>query len=92
MEIIYVYALVSESDGIIYVGISNDLKRRIDEHNSGKSKFTKGHMPWKIFHYEQAEDYKTARLKEKYFKTSAGKRRLTAILNSQNCVLGSLPD
>ncbi len=88
----YIYALVSEKDGTIYVGMTTDLKRRLNEHNSGKSKYSKGHSPWRLFHSELAGNSKVARLREKYFKTSAGKKRLKAILESINYVPGSLPD
>lgn len=44
----YVYALITESSGLIYVGMARDPDKRLIEHNKGKSKFTKGHMPWKL--------------------------------------------
>jgi putative endonuclease len=82
MEGFYIYALVSERDGVIYVGIANNCERRLNEHNSGKSQYTKGHTPWRLFYSEFVGDVMSARSKEKYFKTSAGKRRLRAILKS----------
>jgi len=33
----YVYILKSEKDGKLYIGYTNDLKRRLEEHNSGKN-------------------------------------------------------
>jgi putative endonuclease len=80
MKKFYVYALVSERDGVIYVGIATDCEARLREHNSGKSKYTSGHMPWKLFYSELVGDSGAAREMEKYFKTAAGKRRLKAIL------------
>ncbi|MCE7863304.1 MAG: GIY-YIG nuclease family protein [Bacteroidetes bacterium CHB5] len=38
----YVYVLKSQKNGKIYVGMSQDIDRRLAEHNSGKSKFTSG--------------------------------------------------
>jgi len=76
----FVYAIVSEKDGVIYVGIAKDSQKRLKEHNRGKSKFTSGHIPWRLFYSEFVGDSDLARVKEKYFKTSAGKRRLKAIL------------
>jgi putative endonuclease len=76
----FVYLLESEKDGVWYVGLSKDPTSRQREHNGGKSKFTKGHMPWKIIYEEKVGSLQDARKKEKYYKTSAGKRRLRKIL------------
>jgi putative endonuclease len=91
MEGIYVYSIVSEKDGVIYVGIASDCQKRLREHNASKSKYTRGHVPWRLFYSEYVGDTKLARAREKYFKTSAGKRRLRAILKA-NVFPGSLPD
>ena len=82
MDGFYVYSLVSEKDGVVYVGIARDCQLRLKEHNSGKSKYTSGHMPWRLFYFENVGDIKLARAREKYFKTSVGKRRLYAILKN----------
>ena len=76
----YIYLLESESDGVWYVGLSQNPEERSRQHNRGKSKFTKGHMPWVLLYEEKVGDLKSARLKEKYYKSSAGKRRLKKIL------------
>ena len=76
----YVYAIVSEKDSVIYVGMATNCETRLKEHNSGKSKYTSGHIPWRLFYTELVGDVKLAREREKYFKTGAGKRRLRAIL------------
>jgi putative endonuclease len=80
MKGFYVYAIVSLPDGIIYVGMTSDCDARLSEHNRGKSKYTSGHLPWKLFYKEYVGDSSDARCREKYFKTAAGKRRLRAIL------------
>ena len=76
----YVYLLESESTGIWYVGLSKDPDHRLLHHNQGKSKFTSGHRPWKMLYKERVGSLSEARKKEKYYKTSAGKRRLKRIL------------
>jgi putative endonuclease len=48
----YVYILYSKSHDEIYIGYSNNLKRRLDEHNSGKVPSTKNKKPWKLVYYE----------------------------------------
>ncbi len=48
----YVYLLESESaPGKRYVGFSEDLRNRLEHHNSGKSRFTSRHRPWKLVTY-----------------------------------------
>ena len=80
----YIYAIVSEKDGVIYVGMTTDYEARLKEHNSGKSKYTSGHMPWRMFYTELLGDAASARIREKYFKTASGKRKLRAILKKNN--------
>jgi len=70
----YVYILKSEMKEITYVGITNDIERRLNEHNSGKSKFTKAFIPWKIIYHENFSTRKDAREREKYLKSAAGRR------------------
>jgi putative endonuclease len=45
---IFVYVLQSAVDGRFYVGLTNDLQRRLSEHNRGKMKYTKAFRPWII--------------------------------------------
>ena len=47
---ITVYALLSEKYGFIYVGMTANLERRLKEHNSGKSLYTKRFKPWKVIY------------------------------------------
>ncbi len=68
--------------------MTRDLDRRVHEHNSGKSKFTSGHMPWSLIYSEQVSGTSAARSREKYLKSAAGKRYLKEIIGSA----GSLPD
>jgi predicted GIY-YIG superfamily endonuclease len=77
-----IYVIQSERDGIWYVGLSSDPKSRLKQHNAGKSKFTKGHLPWILIYTEKAGDLPQARKVEKYYKTAAGKRKLNKILGS----------
>lgn len=80
VEMIAVYALVSEKNGDVYVGISKDAKKRLKEHNSGKSRYTKGLRPWKIFYIEYSSDWASAREREKYLKSGIGKEFLKSMV------------
>ena len=73
---IKVYVLQSEKDGTFYVGMTKDVLNRLKEHNAGKSKFTKGHRPWKLVYEEAAENWEEGRKREKYLKSATGKKWL----------------
>ncbi|WP_299435352.1 GIY-YIG nuclease family protein [uncultured Aquimarina sp.] len=72
----YVYVLKSLKDNRFYVGMSEDIDRRLLEHNSRKTKSTKGYQPWIIIHKETYPDRITARKREKYLKSGYGKQWL----------------
>jgi len=75
----FVYVLKSESSGRRYVGMTNNLERRLKEHNSGKMKSTKAFIPWEIIYTENYSNRTEAREREKYLKSSAGRRYLRTI-------------
>ena len=80
---IKVYVLRSIKDGARYVGISQNLERRLQDHNSGKNRYTKGHMPWEIKYNEEYETWEEARSREKYFKSGAGRIYLEKKLKNE---------
>jgi len=71
-----VYAILSLKDGRIYVGFSSKVERRINEHNSGKTKSTKGFRPWQLIFTENVDTRIEARKREKYWKSGTGKEQL----------------
>ena len=75
-----VYVLRSLKTNRRYVGLTNDLERRIEEHNNGKSRSTKGFLPWKLIHFEKFENRIEARKREKYLKSGIGRAYLDKIL------------
>ena len=75
----YVYALKSEQRNYIYVGMSNDVDRRLREHNSGYEKTTKPYRPFTLIYTKSFETRVLAREHEKYLKTSSGKRYLRSL-------------
>ncbi|MDO5655301.1 MAG: GIY-YIG nuclease family protein [Flavobacteriaceae bacterium] len=70
----YIYVLISEVDGRFYVGMTKNVENRLKEHNSGKTKSTKGFRPWKLFFSEEFESREIARKREKYLKSGYGKQ------------------
>jgi len=71
-----VYILKSELSGRSYIGHSKDLSKRVFEHNSGKSKATRGKGPWKLVYYEEYYTRSDASKREQYFKTVDGRIEL----------------
>ena len=76
-----VYVIESLKDQTWYTGMALNAEKRLNEHNSGKNRFTRGHMPWKIIYTEDHSNWAEARVKEKYFKTNAGKNWIKKKLN-----------
>ena len=72
----FVYVLESEIDGRLYKGQTSDVEKRLTEHNSGKTKSTKGYKPWKLVYFEKFETRDEAVLREKFFKTGSGRELL----------------
>lgn len=67
----YVYCLKSEKDDSVYIGYTNDLKRRLVEHNLGKSFSTKNKIPFKLVYYEAYSSQSDAKYCEKNLKLFA---------------------
>lgn len=69
----YVYLLRSLSNPAkVYTGLTDDVARRLEEHNTGKSRFTAHHVPWKIEVAIGFEDEQRAAKFERYLKTGSG--------------------
>jgi Predicted endonuclease containing a URI domain len=73
---IVIYAIKSLIDNRLYVGMTQNLDRRLIEHNQGRTKSTKGYRPWVLIFKEEAEDRIKARKLEKYYKSGCGKEIL----------------
>lgn len=70
----YVYCLKSENFDEFYFGYTRDLKRRLKEHNQKLNFSTKKYAPWKLIYYEACLNENDAKRREKYLKTSQGRR------------------
>lgn len=71
----YIYCLQSEKiKEELYFGYTNNLKRRLVEHNKGQTQSNKRYLPWKLIYYEACLSEVDAKRREKYLKTSIGRR------------------
>jgi len=64
----YVYILKSKKDGMLYIGSTNNLERRLSEHNAGLIFSTKHRIPFEIIYYEAYKSEKEARKREHNLK------------------------
>ena len=97
-QIAFVY-LLRNLKGRFYLGWTTDLKRRLDEHNSGKSFHTKSRGPWELIGYEEFFSIEEAKKREytlkknprmlKFFKKRAlATFQVSAVLQQNMQVMG----
>lgn len=80
MKFYYVYILQSKIRNFLYTGFTQDLKRRIREHNNKEELSTKHYAPLELIHYEAYKNEKDAKRREEYFKMTKGKTTLKIML------------
>jgi len=78
----YTYVLLSEKDGKRYVGYTEDLKLRFEQHCKGQVESTKHRRPLKLIYYEACLEQADAKKREKYLKTHYGRLFLRNRLKS----------
>ena len=77
-----VYILHSISLNKYYVGYTNDITRRLSEHNRKKGKFTDGGIPWVLVYREEFELKREAMAREKFIKSQKSKSYILSLLSS----------
>ncbi|MCL5784155.1 MAG: GIY-YIG nuclease family protein [Patescibacteria group bacterium] len=80
----YTYVLKSLKNGKLYTGSTNNLVRRLEEHNSGKSKYTRLTRPFKIIYKEEFKTRSEAHKRELFLKTGKGREWFKTILNKRD--------
>ncbi len=77
-EIMYfVYVIQSLSYKTRYIGNTDDVLKRITEHNNGKCRYTSGRKPWKLVYHEQYQTRGEAMRREKFLKSGQGRKWLS---------------
>ena len=73
----YTYVLQSKKNGRHYIGSTDDLKRRVQEHNLGiGGMYTSKNRPFTLIYYEAYISYDAARKAERFYKTGNGRKIL----------------
>jgi putative endonuclease len=80
----YLYILKSTRDSNYYVGITADIRKRLDNHNSGKVRSTQSRKPFILIYTEQYDSMAEVRLREKYLKSYSGVGEKRNIIEKYN--------
>ena len=78
----YVYVLRLEKDFLFYTGYSADLEKRVQVHNAGQVESTANRRPLRLIYWEGCLNQQDATRREKYLKTTWGKRYLKSRLKN----------
>ncbi len=77
----YTYILESDKDKSLYIGFTSDLRKRLKEHNTGKSLYTRSRGPYKLIFFEGFTEEKDAIKREKYLKSGWGRKSINKLLS-----------
>ena len=78
-----VYVLWSEKIKRRYVGATSDVLTRLTQHNKGMTPYTSTGMPWTLLYTEQYATLSTARQRERFLKSGAGREFLNRTLSDR---------
>ena len=76
----YIYILKSLKNGSFYIGYTNNLRKRLIDHNSGNNKATKPFRPYRLIFYEAFLSRIDAKNREEYLKSGYGRRTINKLL------------
>lgn len=80
----FVYIIKSLKTGKRYIGFTCDIDKRLKEHNTGKSYWTRNKGPWELVYCEEKMTAKEAENREKFFKSGDGRQALKNILRESS--------
>ena len=78
----FVYILKSLTDNGYYIGTTNNIKKRLNEHNNGLSKSTKSRKPFTVVYIEKFNNINQAYQREKIIKSKKSKKIIKLIIKS----------
>jgi len=74
--------VIENSTGKLYIGLSADVHRRVDQHNAGASKWTKNKGPWRLIWTSEAVSLAAARKLENRLKRQKGGDGLKSLMET----------
>ena len=72
----YTYILLSQKNGDIYAGSTQNVQIRLSLHNQGRVKSTKGYRPWKLLEFTEFDNRDDAVIHERFLKNHQQKETL----------------
>jgi len=75
-----IYVLQSINHDFRYVGFTSNIERRLYDHNNGFNKSTKHYKPFKLVYSETCQTRLEARRREKYLKSTHGRKFLAKVI------------
>jgi len=78
----FVYILYSNEFKKTYTGLTQNVLKRLKQHNLGQNRSTKAFTPWVIIYTKEFESRIDARKKEKYLKSGVGREFIKSLLRS----------
>jgi len=78
-----VYILQSEVDNSFYIGYTSNVEKRLEEHNNGKSYFTRRKIPWKLVYRETLKIKRDAIIREKQLKNKKSHKLIESLIKGQ---------
>ena len=76
----FVYILYSLKDHRTYTGSTDNIPRRLKQHQDGLVQSTKNRLPLELLYSEESKSLKDARKREKYLKSASGREKLKSLL------------
>ena len=84
MTAAFVYIIFSDKWNQYYVGSTQNLEARLETHNAGKNKSTKGGAPWFIKYTEECSDATQARKREYAIKKKKSRKYLEWLISNEH--------
>ena len=85
-----VYIIKSQKWDKYYTGVTDNLEKRLYEHNNGLSLYTKGGGKWALKHFEEFDSIRDAYKREKFIKNKKSRKIIGKIIGSPNIELKKL--
>ena len=76
----YVYILLNEARTKTYTGVTEDISKRLATHNAGRVKSSSPYCPYEVIHTESFATLSGARQKERFYKSTTGRKKLKEML------------
>ena len=76
----YVYIIESLQNGRYYIGATDNIARRVKEHNIGKSKSTKPYTPYRLVYKEEFNSLIEARKRENFIKKCKSRKYIRELI------------